>query len=76
VTVSDQIGADVLALIRAEAQQSIRQDGEYEFAEICILLGLEKLTRNRRETIVRKLVEAGKLGQRKPANVYFYRFTV
>jgi hypothetical protein len=73
VTVSKDIEPDLLEHLRAQVQEALKQTGEYDFGEISVLLGLQDLTRNRRETIIHHLVEAGKLTQRKPGQIWFYR---
>ena len=65
--------SDVIELLRAQAQETLQQEGEYTFSEIVVLLGLEGQKRYKRKAIVQRLIEAGRLKARKPAHVYYYR---
>ncbi len=70
----NQIAAhELIEQLKVEAQETLPREGEFTSAEMCVLLGLEKLARARRESIIRHLVNSGKLIGRKPANIWFYR---
>lgn len=69
VTVSDEIGGDLHALLDGVFSERERRDGETTAADEANRQGI---TLNMARDVLEGLVRAGKLKRRRPGNVVFY----